>query len=432
MRIDELTVKNFRCFEDASFRFHPGFNCFTGANGAGKTAILDAIAVALGAWFLGIPWHDGKRPIQYGRQIDDRDVRRVYRKAGERQFDERPQTPVVVTASGEILQQRVRPWTRTRPLGGNTRNMGARHVKQLAEEAVAAINRFEPVTLPLISYYGTARLAKEQYDTRGGDAAILAEADQPLHGYRASLDPRWNSKDLVRWLLRQQWIAFQEGRASATYEVVNSAILGCLDGAKHIDFVVASGMAMIEFGDTGWRPFSELSDGQRNIFAMIGDLAQKASVLNPHLGDRVLAETPGVVLIDELDLHLHPSWQRRIVQDLQRTFPRLQFFVSTHSPQIIGELEPDKVVVLHRIGLPEPVRQSYGFDSGYVLRTIMGASARPEAVQDLITQAEEQIDDEQFAAARETLERLRELLRGDDPETVGLEASLNTLEALRQ
>ena len=82
------------------------------------------------------------------------------------------------------------------------------------------------------------------------------------------------------------------------------------------------------------------------MWAMVGDIAEKAATLNPHLGNSVLEETPGVVLIDELDLHLHPKWQRRVIEDLRRTFPKIQFFATTHSPFLIQSLRSGEELVL--------------------------------------------------------------------------------------
>lgn len=92
--------------------------------------------------------------------------------------------------------------------------------------------------------------------------------------------------------------------------------------------------------------FSELSDGYRNIVAMVADLAIKMVMLNPHLAKDALSKTPGVVLIDELDLHLHPKWQRRVVEDLRRTFPRVQFICTTHSPFIVQSLRSGEELIV--------------------------------------------------------------------------------------
>ena len=86
-------------------------------------------------------------------------------------------------------------------------------------------------------------------------------------------------------------------------------------------------------------PVAKLSDGERGMLALVFDLTRRLAQANPNLDDPA-AEGVGVVLIDEIDLHLHPEWQRTIVTNLPETFPRLQFIATTHSPQVIGEVLP--------------------------------------------------------------------------------------------
>ncbi|MDT8872970.1 AAA family ATPase [Komagataeibacter rhaeticus] len=103
---------------------------------------------------------------------------------------------------------------------------------------------------------------------------------------------------------------------------------------------------MLEYVDQPTRTFEQMSDGYRNIIAIASDLAIKMAMLNPHLGTAALRETSGVVLIDEIDLHLHPKWQRRICDDLRRTFPRVQFICTSHSPFIIQSLQSGEELVV--------------------------------------------------------------------------------------
>jgi predicted ATP-binding protein involved in virulence len=95
-------------------------------------------------------------------------------------------------------------------------------------------------------------------------------------------------------------------------------------------------------------PYRMLSDGQRTTLAMVADLAYRAAVLNPHFGRQATEETEGLVLIDELDLHLHPKWQRTIVNALKRGFPRFQFVATSHSPFIVQALEAQELIQLDR------------------------------------------------------------------------------------
>ena len=123
----------------------------------------------------------------------------------------------------------------------------------------------------------------------------------------------------------------------------------------------------------------QLSDGYRIVLAVAGDLARRMAHGNPHLPDPLASEA--IVLIDEIELHLHPSWQQRILADLTRTFPNAQFIVSTHSPQVLTTLHPDQIVTLSREGgrivagrAPEP---TYGAEAGDVLNVVMGVDERP-------------------------------------------------------
>jgi predicted ATP-binding protein involved in virulence len=95
-----------------------------------------------------------------------------------------------------------------------------------------------------------------------------------------------------------------------------------------------------------WLPLKNLSDGYRSIVHLTADLAYRAIQLNPQLGERAVLETEGIVLIDEIDMHLHPKWQRHIVEDLKRTFPKIQFIVTTHSPFIVQSLKAHEVISL--------------------------------------------------------------------------------------
>ena len=152
--------------------------------------------------------------------------------------------------------------------------------------------------------------------------------------------------------------------------------------------------------------------------------------LNPHLGADALAGTPGIVLIDELDLHLHPRWQRHVVADLRRTFPLVQFVTTTHSPQIISEVQPENLILMRPEGVAERGRQSYGLDTNWILKHVMGADERPAPAQAKIDQIERAMESQDWQTARVRLNDLREMLHGDDAESTRLEASINTLEIL--
>jgi predicted ATP-binding protein involved in virulence len=365
MRIDRLHVRNFKGFEDRVFEFprsidqpetmNGSFHLIIGQNGKGKTSVLEALAVAAGSWFLGVRGEDS-------RHIQPGDVRVRIALFGDTVRLEK-QLPVRVTAEGVVTGQKTK-WTREL-VGVRTKWIQAKSIKTAAETAVQQMQDGTPVTLPLISYYGTGRLWQEPRDVRaqreeliGTEETLpfqesessessedLAEAfSSRLAGYRYSIDPRCSPRDLLRWLRLEQLVALQRRGESTQFAVVKEAIRRSVEGCDGIEYDLRLGLLLHITGQERL-PFGALSDGQRNMIAMVGDLAFKAAQLNPHFGDGVLSRTPGIVLIDELDLHLHPRWQRHAVEDLRTIFPEIQFVATTHSPFIVqtmrrGELIP--------------------------------------------------------------------------------------------
>lgn len=394
MRIDRLHVRNFKGFEDRTFDFprsvdapegeNGSFHVIIGQNGRGKTSALDALAVAAGSWFLGVRGEDT-------RHIHPDDVRVRVLDFGDTQRIEQ-QLPVEVMATGRVNGKTYR-WKRERVfIGKKTNWVHAKNIKAEAERTVERMQRGEAVTLPLISYYGTGRLWLEPKDMRanempeplkGGRTPQEVSPDETgeelaesfasrLAGYRFSIDPRCSPRDLLRWLRFEQQLALQERRESTQFRVVKQAIQEAVEGCQRIEYHLRLGL-LLDIEGQPRLPFGSLSDGQRNIIAMVGDIAFKAAQLNPHLGDDVLRHTPGIVLIDELDLHLHPRWQRHVVDDLRRLFPQLQFITTTHSPFIVQTAREGELIPLDA----EPVPRTGNLGVEEIARGLMGVE-RPE------------------------------------------------------
>ncbi len=339
MRIDRLVIENFKGFKHREFTFHPQFNLIAGVNGTGKTSLLDALSIAMGSWLLGF---DGCST----RHIRPQEVFLAH--FGEKGFE--PQFPCLVEAQGQVEHQSL-TWRRvlTTP-GGRTTYGEARSIKDLAGQVHDSVRSGGDDLLPLLSYYGTGRLwniPREQAQVKDGEKITRKSKPSRLDGYRTSVDPRLSVTELVRWIARESWAAFQKGgKESPQFNSVKNAIVSCIDGAHNLYFDADLGEVVVEIKGQNLQPFNNLSDGQRCMLAMVGDIAEKAVMLNPHLGEHALEETPGMVLIDELDLHLHPIWQRRVVEDLRRTFPKIQFFATTHSPFLIQSLRSGEELVL--------------------------------------------------------------------------------------
>ena len=359
MRIDRLTVSNFRRFENSTFELHPRFTLLVGDNGAGKTAILDALRVGMGAYLLGIP--DSQVP-----SIRRDCVRLETRRDGEFPTFE-PATPCVVRCEGRV-HGRDLCWSRElASVGGRTNRVGARALVQCVDRHVQEDK--QAMNFPLIASYGTGRLWIEPRETERVRSAVR----QPLGrlsrfaAYRGCLEPTLSSAFLRGWIKKMALIA-QDKQPLQSLDVVYGAVVGCFEGAERAekdkgvkqagyDFGVDD--IVLEFEDGQRFPFGLLSDGQRSMTALAADIALRCVQLNPHLAGQAPRETEGVVLIDELDLHLHPNWQRVIMRNLTILFPKLQFVTTTHSPFIVQSLDGQGLINLNNKSVLEERRELY-------------------------------------------------------------------------
>lgn len=363
MRLTSLKLQNFRGFERYETQLHPQFNLLIGENGSGKTSILEAASVAIGAWLLAFPSTDS-------RHIKLRDVRRVFEEVHGRSR-QLPQFPVVIRAEGEISISKAdspdddpvtlhRSWERSlNGAGGKTTQAHAASLKQLARTFSEKTLTGEPYLLPVVRYFGAGRLWESVRTTEGmrlargggaparGDGAELAreELSSPFFGYRLSVDKRCNPADLISWMAAERRIEQDEDRESPALRTVYSAIRSMMPELAGARYNIRLGTLILERENGDYIRFSDLSDGYRNVIAIAADIAIRMVMLNPHLADNALLMTPGVILIDEIDLHLHPMWQRRIVDDLRRTFPKVQFICTTHSPFIVQSLRSGEELI---------------------------------------------------------------------------------------
>lgn len=173
-------------------------------------------------------------------------------------------------------------------------------------------------------------------------------------------------------------------------------------------------------------PVRQLSDGERGTLALVLDLTRRLAQAHPEMADPA-AEAEAVVLIDEIDLHLHPKWQRMIVKNLTEAFPRCQFIATTHSPQVIGEVEHERIHIMADGEVYSPPH-SFGIDSSRVLEEIMDARPRTKEVQDFLQDLSKAIGNRQHDKARSLPDQLAVLIGEDDPEVTRARTLLDFME----
>lgn len=399
MQIHNIDIKNFRGFKSTHVELNSKFNLIIGVNGTGKTAVLEALKIAIGSLFLDM---DKIKDKLHAPPINTTDV---HLENLERQY------PVVISANGTVLGSEI-AWSReVMTNGGNTRYTNAKSIKEKSFNIQNVIREGDTKTIiPLIAYYSTERFKKEK--TLKG----VQGSGSRLRGYYNSLDITTNIRFFLNLFRTEEFGSLQSGQPSEIIEVVRTAVKTCIPESENIYHHIKNDELVVEFKSGEVLPFKLLSDGIRSMLSMVMEIAFRCYLLNPHLGHQAAQKTNGTVLIDELDLHLHPSWQLQVVNELINAFPNIQFIATTHAPLIISSLKTGNLIVLkNRNAFQYPTL--YGQDANYILLE-MNAKERPSLIKSylekystLIHEGKGQSDD-----AIKLRNLLEEELGKDDPE----------------
>ena len=368
MKLKLVEIENYRAIDELQLPIHPTLTVLHGDNAHGKTSVLSAIAVGLGAVLEELP---GVRSVGF-RKTDCRPASDAMR--------------VSLTTGDGVT------WFRRRRTGGGVGSQipptkkQPLHLRERMAEIVHADREGRPVALPIVAFYDTERAVVENLPWR----RYFGKDFPRFTALEGALSARANFRDFAEWFYawENEELREQKRRRDFDYrlkelDAVRKAITSMVPGASDLHVKHRPRRIMLSFqqesGKAEALSLNQLSGGYRIVLAVAGDLARRMAHGNPHLPDPLASEA--IVLIDEIELHLHPSWQQRILADLTRTFPNAQFIVSTHSPQVLTTLHSDQIVTLSREGgrivagrAPEP---TYGAEAGDVLNVVMGVDERP-------------------------------------------------------
>ncbi len=342
MRIKKIYLKNFRGFEENEFEFKKNFSVISGENGSGKTAILEGLCVALGGWLYAFDGVDSKDK----RNITMSDRRVIFGKSNSAPLS---QIPVQVKCWAEIDGQEMF-WERAiTSRDGHTTHGGLSDIRKLAKVYNEKIytGDDEEVILPIVAYYSSARLWNEPIQR---ERRIKKEKVR-LEGYNKSISFSNSIKDAMNIIDRIAHLAYREEDVTSLHEInsiLNAIKKSIIHSMPNVNVTYNTKIAEIcVTDDAGFSIlYSKLSDGYRCMISLIVDICRRMITLNPQLGEYAIDETPGVILIDEIDLHLHPKWQKSVVSDLKNIFPKVQFIATTHSPFIIQSLKENELIIL--------------------------------------------------------------------------------------
>ena len=366
MFLNSLMLHNFRCFSELKIDFNSRLTVVVGNNGAGKSTVLEAATIAAGTLTAAM---DGL--TNYG--IKKTDAHYKYYDLGS-SIDVQPQFPVEITAVGEVDGKEI-SWSRK--LNSSKGRSGLASAKELTAIAEKYQERMrngdKELKLPVISYYGTGRLWAQHREKKSD----TFEKNNRCNGYIDSLDGAANDKLMMKWFQKMTMQQLQRGKEIPEFIAVKMAleqIFASITGYSDVKVefnLDTSEIDVIYFDknkDHVRIPVSQLSDGYKCTISLIADIAYRMALLNPQLLDKVLVETEGIVLVDEIDLHLHPTWQKRILKDLMEIFPKVQFVVSTHAPEVISSVKSESIVILKNNEVMLAGDETYGREPDSLLQ----------------------------------------------------------------
>lgn len=456
MKLKKITLANFRGFDQIDLDFSDDVTVIAGVNGVGKSGILRALMSALS---LSLPKFTVSRESPLG--LSDTDVQSgkpglsmsvtLGLNAAKVIVDLTRAVPLVTDRAEILIKRRddLRFATRETKKGSKEEqdiNDEIRLIEiQLDQNSDIAAMRVLPDDVatdgnelvanlksrgnqPLAVFYTTSRFLSRLPPTLPKTKKIETATayDKALSQLEVSLN------DFANWyrVVASEADAATSGRlfqqleqAIKTFlpEVYNLALH---DGRPPRFSVTKRNQVLF---------LEQLSDGERGLLALVFDLTRRLAIANPD-SENPIAEGVALVLIDEIELHLHPSWQRRVLKLLQSTFVRCQFVVSTHSPQVIGQVRPEKLRLLHHDPLGKVVLanapQSFGMDSSWILQNIMGVPARDYETEQRLSAIYQAIDADNLVGARSLAQRLRVDI-GDFPDLQEAFALLDRFEMLR-
>jgi predicted ATP-binding protein involved in virulence len=454
MKLERLHLRNFRCFEELTIDFGKRLTVIIAENGAGKTAVLDAIAIGFGRYLT-------KLPGIAGLTTKDTDLRVV---EGERR------EPFMMLAwEARTREDAPVVWASSRKRDGA---VGAATIKKLlSDEHEAFLNRGlkelddftlglvqadadkQPYFLPVIAYYGTNRAIREEVQRRRGFKKSFSRFD----ALTGALEPNSRFRAAFEWFNAMEDVERRERETRRDFDyqhpelsAVRMAIVRVLPAGFSkprteigpLRFVIDR---LMPDGSTRTLRISQLSDGYRVVLGLTMDLARRMAQANSRLlsdGMQILnpLDLPAIALIDEVDLHLHPSWQQRVLTDLMQTFRSTQFIVTTHSPQVLSTVKRENIRVIGhdssgKVVAAQPLAMTYGEPSGDVLHSVMLVDPQPPVAEKAdLQRLTEWVDQGRYqeADARGLLQRLADTLGAQHPQLQRLQRSIQRQEALKQ
>jgi predicted ATP-binding protein involved in virulence len=454
MKIKHIKIQDFRGIEDLSLDFGSNnINVIIGVNGVGKSSVIDCLCLLLAEYVKKLRVVFRERRLQQSSENGDFHITNFgegsvsisgstviiggdnivrHSRRSENEIDD-----IKNGSNLSILKilidhnQKDFAWSKSIERG--------RDKSFEASDRIGLVNLINEIVpsyspdfgIPLVLCYPVNRavlnISLNLSDT--SNSTQLKAFDDSLTGAQVGFD------EFFRWFRSLEDLENEERRDAPEYrdhrlEAVRKALPQFLPEFTNLR-IRRSPLRMTVFKQGQELIINQLSDGEKCLLAMVSDLARRLAIANPGLADPLQGE--GIILIDEIELHFHPQWQRGILPTLSATFPNCQFIVSTHSPQIVSDVQPNAIYLLQQTpnGLTvSHAASSYGRDSNQILEDLMGVPDRPMHIKTQLQQLFRLIDDGNLAAAQQLKEQLEQQIGLDEPEFAKADVMIRRKEIL--
>ncbi|MCP4702059.1 MAG: AAA family ATPase [Gammaproteobacteria bacterium] len=412
MNIKHISINNYRGFSRLELDFQEKLMVFIGENGSGKTSILDCLAGLLTVFEKKLR----NKKMDLRGIFDPLDI-----KNGASEYTQQ----ICLLLNGkELTWKTVFPKEPRLNWPVNTYRDLNLFGKNIDVEEGGASGK--SADIPLAVYYSlqNAPVHRFEFNDEKLQTNVLSAYDDALKG-RA-----FDFNKFSKWYNWQENIERQMGENTildrvrdAIYDILNDDGDNAKFSKLNIDWLSnPNGRLMIHKGKTAL-DINQLSSGEKTLLALAADLARRLAIANPH-GDNPL-DGDGIVLIDEIDLHLHPRWQRKVIPKLRKAFPRCQFIITTHSPLVLSEVRRENVVVLEDFKRIENTPHTFGRDGNSILYELMGVEERPKKIKQQLEQVDRLIDENKSKEAKALLKKLSKDMGENDMAIVSAYAELD-------
>ena len=353
MRIKDINIVNFKGFQNETVVFNGNLTVVIGNNTAGKTTLLKAIQVGLGAYLQSLKRLPGGAPYRRNFSSLDKFMRFDEELRDYIPNEEKPRItinadfPITQALCDNCPKVSFIPVHWYREFAGNYTT----HTRACAGELIDAVHQMESLrydekqesVYPLVLAFGAKRTSDSQAKSTSN---VKERASRIEKAYKFALHDKVDFEGAMEWLKHYDKDIKDKKEFEGTREAFFEALQTAIPALSEIDFDNGEIEAVVTV--TGHTPsrhhFSYMSDGLQSMINIVSEIAHRCIELNGCLGHNAVKMTPGVVMIDEIDLYLHPHWQKHVLQDLTKAFPMIQFIVSTHSPFIVQSLQEGQLV----------------------------------------------------------------------------------------